>query len=191
MTEEETELWRHATRTLAPIKAKGRASDLPARADEPSSKAGRPPPRSSKPVAPEKPVPPVTLAAIPPPLTDFDRRKARQISSGKVVIDGRLDLHGLRQRDARARLRAFLFDAFAQGHRTALIITGKGEPSQPAEPQLYQPEASSRGVLRRAVPLWLEEPELRSVVSGFTVAGIRHGGNGALYVQLRKPARGR
>jgi DNA-nicking Smr family endonuclease len=191
MTEEETELWRHATRAMAPIKAKGRANDLPAGAGEPSRNASVPSSRSSKPAAPQKPVRPAALAVIPPPLSDFDRRKARQISSGKVVIDARLDLHGLRQRDAHARLRAFLLEAFAQGHRTALIITGKGEPSHPPEPQSYQPEVPSRGVLRRAVPLWLEEPELRSVVSGFTVAGIRHGGNGALYVQLRKPARGR
>jgi DNA-nicking Smr family endonuclease len=189
MTEEETELWRHATRTLAPIKAKGRAPDLPAPAGEPARKAGAPAPRTFKPAAGGKPVPPKAPAAMPRPLVEFDRRKARQISSGKVVIDARLDLHGLFQRDARARLRAFLFDAVAKGHRTVLVITGKGGPAQSADPRSDQPDAPPRGVLRRAVPLWLEEPDLREVVSSFTVAGIRHGGNGALYVQLRKPVR--
>jgi DNA-nicking Smr family endonuclease len=43
-----------------------------------------------------------------------------------------------------------------------------------------------RGVLRRNVPAWLEEPALRSIVLGYTAAGVRHGGEGALYVQLRK-----
>ena len=43
-----------------------------------------------------------------------------------------------------------------------------------------------RGVLRRSVPHWLEEPDLRAVVLGYTQAAVRHGGAGALYVQLRE-----
>jgi DNA-nicking Smr family endonuclease len=43
-----------------------------------------------------------------------------------------------------------------------------------------------RGILRRSVPQWLEEPELRGIVLGWTAAGPRHGGGGALYVRLRK-----
>ena len=41
-------------------------------------------------------------------------------------------------------------------------------------------------MLKRNVPRWLAEPELRSIVVGLTTAAIRHGGDGALYVQLRR-----
>ena len=100
----------------------------------------------------------------------------------------RLDLHGLRQRDAHARLRAFLLEAHADGLRTVLVITGKGGEEQPDRLGDLAGERQ-RGVLRRNVPHWLEEPELRAIVLSFTLAGVRHGGAGALYVQLRKGSR--
>jgi DNA-nicking Smr family endonuclease len=129
---------------------------------------------------------PPAVAQRPPPLAELDRRAVRQITSGKTAIDARLDLHGARQRDARARLTAFLVDAQAKGHRNVLVITGKGGEAGSADPlggALGEPQ---RGVLRRGVPLWLEQPELRAVVLTYTTAGTRHGGDGALYVQLRK-----
>jgi DNA-nicking Smr family endonuclease len=123
-----------------------------------------------------------------PPLADFDRRKARQIASGKVEVDARIDLHGLRQADAHARLRAFLLEAHARGFKTVLVITGKGG-EEPADRLGDLAGERQRGVLRRNVPHWLGEPELRVIVLSFTPAGVRHGGAGALYVQLRKGGR--
>ena len=67
-----------------------------------------------------------------------------------------IDLHGLRQEEARRRLLAFLHDCQASGKKTAIVITGKGGPN----PAL----AGERGVLRRAVPLWLAMPDLRALV---------------------------
>jgi DNA-nicking Smr family endonuclease len=58
-----------------------------------------------------------------------------------------------------------------------LVITGKGRTSA---------AASERGVLRRQVPLWLSLPEFRSLVVGFEEAHIGHGGEGALYVRIRR-----
>ena len=83
---------------------------------------------------------------------------------------------GTSTRRIRARLRAFLRDAHANGHRTVLVITGKGKLG--AE--------SDRGVLRRQVPQWLALPEFRALVVGFEEAHIGHGGEGALYVRLRR-----
>lgn len=123
------------------------------------------------------------------PLAEFDRRAVRQIASGKVVIDARLDLHGLRQRDARVELHAFLRAAQARGHKTVLVITGKGAPSGEPDYLAGALGTQQRGILRRSVPQWLEEPDLRYVVLSYTSAGTRHGGDGALYVQLRKAAR--
>jgi DNA-nicking Smr family endonuclease len=57
-----------------------------------------------------------------------------------------------------------------------LVITGKGKLGAESE----------RGVLRRQVPQWLRQPEFRSLVVGFEEAHIGHGGEGALYVRIRR-----
>jgi DNA-nicking Smr family endonuclease len=106
----------------------------------------------------------------------------RQVGAGKVPIDASLDLHGLHQEAAHARLRAFLVSCHANGHRMVLVITGKGG----GRPQEAPPGARARGVLRSSVPQWLEEPEFRTIVLGYAAAGVRHGGEGALYIRLRK-----
>ncbi|HSR79653.1 MAG TPA: Smr/MutS family protein, partial [Hyphomicrobiaceae bacterium] len=120
-----------------------------------------------------------------PPLANFDRRKARQIASGKAEVDARIDLHGLDQREAYLRLRGFLANAHARGDRLVLVITGKGGGE--ALDRLGELAGERRrGVLRRNLPQWLEEPQFREMVSSFTQASARHGGAGALYVQLRR-----
>jgi DNA-nicking Smr family endonuclease len=67
-----------------------------------------------------------------------------------------------------------------------LVITGKGAPQRTAHDEKLEREGVERGVLRRNVPRWLAEPELAPIVIGFTTAAIKHGGEGALYVHLRK-----
>jgi DNA-nicking Smr family endonuclease len=108
----------------------------------------------------------------------------RQVAAGKVAIGDHLDLHGMRQDEAHARLRAFLLRSQANGHRMVLVITGKGAGTGRHDEQPFG--ATPRGVLRRSVPQWLEEPELRAIVLSYAPAGVRHGGEGALYVRLRK-----
>jgi DNA-nicking Smr family endonuclease len=118
----------------------------------------------------------------------------RQVASGRVSIDATLDLHGLHQNAAHARLRAFLVSSQAKGHRMVLVITGKGggvrslapQPRSDRERDGEQSDPSARGVLRRSVPQWLEESEFRAVVLSYAAAGVRHGGDGALYIRLRK-----
>jgi DNA-nicking Smr family endonuclease len=189
VTPDEAALWDHATRSLAPVKVKPRVTEtapaVPARSPEstpPLQPASKSAPKAVPRLAPTPPRRP------PPPLprTDLDRRHTRRIASGKVEIDARIDLHGLRQSDAHMRLRGFLLDAHARGLKTVLVITGKGGEAQKGD---YMPDAFGqprRGVLRRNVPAWLDEPDLRAVVVGYTTAGVRHGGEGALYVQLRR-----
>ena len=69
-----------------------------------------------------------------------------------------------------------------------LVVTGKGGPrrEQDAATLGFGADQPERGVLRRSVPLWLEEPELRLLVASYTTADIKHGGAGALYIHLRK-----
>lgn len=119
----------------------------------------------------------------------LDRRQARRIGAGKTDIEGRLDLHGLYQAEAHARLRAFLQRAYAGGLKTVLVITGKGREEDRSDPLRTTMGERQRGVLRRSVPLWLAQPDLSQMVLSYGAAGTRHGGAGAFYVCLRKPTR--
>jgi DNA-nicking Smr family endonuclease len=114
----------------------------------------------------------------------LDRQTSRQLEKGRLEVEARLDLHGMRQRDAHAQLRRFLETAQARGLRHVLVITGKGA-DQAASKGFY--EEDERGVLRNAVPHWLAEPDFAPLVVSFSPAPPRLGGGGALYVRLRKP----
>jgi len=186
VTPDEAELWERLARSVDKVKAKPRVASHAPPTEPPAARAAAASAKAA--VAGSKPVrqPRATSQAQrPAPLATLDRRAVRQIASGRVAIDARLDLHGVHQRDARARLRAFLLEAQAKGCRNVLVITGKGGagPADPLAGALGEPQ---RGVLRRSVPHWLEQPELHGVVLGYVAAGVRHGGDGALYVQLRK-----
>jgi len=129
---------------------------------------------------------PAKRATHAPPLADLDHRKVRRLAAGRERIDARIDLHGMRQAEAHAALRSFLLGCHASGRRNVLVITGKGGAAQRgAEPADGLFDLRERGVLKRSVPMWLAEPELRAIVVGFRTASLRHGGEGALYVQLR------
>jgi DNA-nicking Smr family endonuclease len=178
LSDEDAELWDRVARTAKPLKRRRAESPpLPAEGRQaPAPEAERQPQRPRREPAPHAP--------RQPPLARFDPKEARQLAGGKLRIEARVDLHGLTQREAHAKLRSFLADAQAKGRRHVLVITGKGTPRSEGEQPFW--EGRDRGVLRRLVPQWLSEPELRAVVVGFTTAQVRHGGEGALYVRLRR-----
>ena len=123
-----------------------------------------------KTVAARSPVKPAT-----PPLVRLEERARRRLARGLTEIDGRIDLHGMRQERAYSALIGFLRHSQLRGSKLVLVITGKGRESDDA-----------RGILRHAVPAWLARPDFRTLVVGFEEAGRRHGGAGALYVRLRR-----
>jgi len=164
---DERVLWTTVTKSVAPMR-----DALPdVEESEPPPDAPRPKraPRSAAPVAPPPPKP------APPPLQPLDRRARQRVARGREPIDGRMDLHGLTQSEAHGALLHFLHAASARGARLVLIITGKGGRG-----------GGERGVLRRQVPQWLALPDLRNLVVGFEDAHVAHGGEGALYVRLRR-----
>ena len=110
----------------------------------------------------------------PPDPGPIEPNRKRRIARAREPIGGRLDLHGLDQDQARLALVAFVLNAQAEGSRAVLVITGKGR--------------TGTGVLRRRVPEWLSQPPARSAVAGVSPAEARHGGEGALYVALKRPA---
>jgi DNA-nicking Smr family endonuclease len=111
-----------------------------------------------------------------PPMT-LDETTRRKLKRGRLDVDVKLDLHGLRQHEAHAALHEFLRRAQAGGAKLAIVVTGKGFGR------------TDGGVLRRLAPLWLQGPGLREIVVGFGEASRRHGGEGALYVRLRRADR--
>lgn len=134
---------------------------------------------------------PGTKAAIDqsPGATDFNKRKMRKLAKGRIAIDARIDLHGMRQREAHSALRSFLINAQAKGHRLVLVITGKGQSRRrDGENGGCGAAAASDepGVLRRSVPIWMAGADLAAIVVSYTSAHQRHGGGGAIYVHLRK-----
>ncbi len=189
---DDAELWHHTARTIAPLKkAKGRVH--PAAEDTPSTKPAKPnalEERSQKAVTATKKLPaappPTPVLAKRPPLETFDPKNARKLRSGKIDIDGRIDLHGMRQSEAHGALRRYLFLAHAKGKRWILVITGKGRSDRDESGHDVIDHRPERGILKRSVPLWLDEPDLRAIIISFTEAAIQHGGGGALYVHLRK-----
>ena len=191
LSSEERELWEHAARSIEPIKGKkGRVHVALEDAGEAPPRPGKhEPPKAAapkhKPVTPPPPSRVTTPPPAPAPLS-LERRKARKLGSGRIEIEGRIDLHGMRQSEAHVALIRFLQRGYVDGRRWVLVITGKGAPTRTAHDEKLEREGAERGVLRRNVPRWLAEPELAPIVIGFTTAAIKHGGEGALYVHLRK-----
>ena len=105
----------------------------------------------------------------------------KKMVKGKLSPEGRIDLHGLTLASAHPRLTRFILDAHAQGKRLVLVITGKGRDRDEDGPIPIR-----RGVLRHQVPSWLAAPPLGAVVLDIRTAHLKHGGDGAYYVYLRR-----
>ena len=158
---EDTALWQQAMRDVAPLRV-------------------RPGPLSARPPADIAPPPRSALAVAPPPAPDLpplgrfagiNRASAERLKRGKLAVEARLDLHGLTQEEAHRELAAFIAEGRLLGRRCVLVITGRG--------------AAGGGILRAAVPRWLDEPALRPHLLAIATAQPRDGGGGALYLLLK------
>jgi len=160
---EEVHLWGHVTATVRPLPGKVvPVAKTAARARTEAAPAHLPPPVK---VAAAKAGPVRPPEAIEP-------GRQRRIVRGHEPLEARIDLHGMTHDRARAALEGFLLRAWSEGCREALVITGKG--------------LRGDGVLRRFTPEWLAAPPLREIVAGVSQAHRRHGGEGALYIALKR-----
>jgi DNA-nicking Smr family endonuclease len=170
LSEEEHALWQSVARQVKPLRKKPRPPALQA-AESQADKAKSSP----------RPIPPVVAPKLAkpavPPLLPLGRRERSRLSRGRSEIDARIDLHGMTQVRAHRALLGFLQRAHSDGLTFVLVITGKGTITA---------ADSERGVLRRQVPQWLSLPEFRALVVGFEQAHLGHGGEGALYVRIRR-----
>jgi len=177
----EKALWRFAMRDALPLPGR----ELPPEAkpvaeaaivEKPAAAA--PQPRARAPAQPIA-LPKLNVASTP----GLDTRSAERLKRGQLPIEGRLDLHGMTQENARAALDHFIGEAYASGKRALLIITGKGlKPREPMHPW----DHGAGGVLKAMTPRWLNEAPNRTRVLAITEAQPRHGGSGALYVLIRR-----
>lgn len=175
ITPEDHALWVHVTKSAKPMPGRKplEAPEVIHAPDGASSPFSGSLPRS---IAVEPKLRPL------PPLSGIEKRMVRDISRGSRAIDARIDLHGMRQSEAHSALISFVHRAHVGGAKLALVITGKGGG--------LDAFGEERGVLRRLVPHWLADPVLRRMVIGFEPAGRGHGGEGALYVRIRRRREG-
>ncbi len=177
LSEEEIALWIEVAKSVA----RRRGATLPTLA-APRPAAAPAPAAGETPPPPAAPSSKLHPPAGPPPLAPLERRLKRDLARGRAAVDSALDLHGMSQAEAHHALRGFLVQAQLQGFRLVIVITGKGARTPRDDADWFH----ETGVLRRLVPHWLHEPDLRSTVLGFEEAGPGHGGGGALYVRLRR-----
>ena len=173
LSEEDVALWAHVTRGVRAYPGRKAPQPQPEPAASPPAAE-----RSASESLSKRPAQPALK-----PLAPIERRMLTALKRGHEQIHAVLDLHGLRQDEAHARLIGFLRAEQARGGRNVLVITGKGASGDAMT-------GSERGVLKRVVPHWLRLPDLRAVVLGFEEASLRHGGRGALYVRLRRAGEG-
>jgi DNA-nicking Smr family endonuclease len=185
LSDEERALWQGFARAVTPLR-RGSSGDEAIAADQ-----KRPAARPNRAVKHDTAKP-----KTPAALTQFDRRLRQRVARGQVTIDARLDLHGMTQRQAHAALIRFLHQAQTRDAKLVLVVTGKGLGSEPPSARRgrtardeHRDEDGERGVLRRQVPLWLSLPEFRRFIVSFEEAHVSHGGEGALYLRLRRRSR--
>jgi len=164
-TEAERALWGAAMRDVRRLRVE------PAPAPEPLSPASL---EAPAPAAPSPPDPAPAKRRVP---GKVDRATEERLKRGRVTVDARIDLHGMTQAQAFSALLGFVDSASHNGRRALLVITGKGAVSE------------GGGVLRRSVPGWLAASPLAGCILTVAPAHLRHGGDGALYVLLRKARR--
>ena len=104
----------------------------------------------------------------------LDRRTGLRLKRGQFPIEACLDLHGMTQREAYKSLCLFIDSQHSAGRRCIIVVTGKGRGHE------------GGGVLKTAVPKWLNAPPNRNKLLAFEYAIQKDGGSGALYVLLKR-----
>lgn len=190
LTEDELALWQAVAKSVTPLKRK-RAKKPAADEDAVSKPASSPPakkappgkrpktPKGPPPVVPAampapKPLPQLTPAPVPGAMPGIDKRQGERFRRGQLPIEGKIDLHGRTQAEAHDALQHFIERAYKAGKRQLLVITGKGMTQ------------SKSGILKTNVPRWLNEAPMRRLILAISQARPEHGGEGALYVLLKR-----
>ncbi|MEQ9556020.1 MAG: Smr/MutS family protein [Rhodospirillales bacterium] len=175
---EDDALWAMVTRDVKPLPVREARIDHPVPDPAALPPTAKPAPRSYRTTPLPEPTSMTPAAARElshGAAPGLDRRTQTNMRRGKVPVEGRLDLHGMTQTEAHRELIGFVTRAYGQGKRCVLVITGKGTR-----------DTGEIGVLRQAVPGWLNAPPLKGLIHAFDHAARPHGGQGALYILLKR-----
>ncbi|GLR79217.1 Smr/MutS family protein [Azospirillum oryzae] len=178
-TPDERRLWRLAMRDAEPMPGRAIEAEpepvatMAELVEEPVATSLAPPPTARRHPSPPGPARPSHPPLTPGSTANIDRRTGDRFRRGELEIDGRIDLHGMTQAQAHNALAAFVHRAWNEGRRCVLVITGKGS-------------FGGLGVLRQATPRWLSDPALRPMVLAIQPARPKDGGDGALYVLIKR-----
>ncbi|TCM18967.1 DNA-nicking Smr family endonuclease [Novosphingobium sp. PhB165] len=182
LTAEEAQVWAQVARTVTPLE-KRRPAPAPAELVEAKAIAApaAPPPKKVKgrvppPLAP-KPAPPKPAG---PGALQLDGSWEKRIAKGTLAPDFSLDLHGSSLDQAYLRLMHGLTQAKSMGARVVLVVTGKPRPVDAMD------RGTARGAIRAKIADWLAASEHAFDIVAVRGAHRRHGGQGALYVVLKK-----
>jgi DNA-nicking Smr family endonuclease len=190
LTDEERQLWSRIRETVTPLSGKAKEARIEEGIEEwieHPVPAPQPPERAKMPERPVFPsqrraepflppyIPPVSRPGQPAGAPMLDDATIKRLRKGRLEIDARIDLHGLTEAAAHDALLRFVRTEQRRDSRIVLVITGKGKAGE--------------GVLRRAVPLWFAEAAFKPLVGGYRKAHPAHGGEGALYLRIRRESR--
>jgi DNA-nicking Smr family endonuclease len=189
LSEEERALWSRVTETAEPLvpagtqhkplyKIEKKPNEVLIADPIPAFRVGQ---RVKKPLSSTKLTPSISEQLSQNPV-QMDKKAYGKMKAGKLVPEGRLDLHGMTLEQAHPRLNRFIMDAYSNGKRLVLVITGKGKHKEDTGPIPMR-----LGVLKHQVPQWLQQGVLKPIVLQVTTANQKHGGSGAYYVYLRRP----
>ena len=177
--EDESDLFRRAMRDVKPLKQ--RTTRIRSEKIAPSRTSGTPETATTKQTLRSRSAAPAaTFPKSNAPtlqhgdMAGLDRRTGQRFKRGQLPVEARLDLHGMTQTEAHRALGAFLSGQQTAGRRCVIVVTGKGVGKE------------GGGVLRNAVPRWLNEAPNREKVLAFEYARQNDGGVGALYVLLKR-----
>ncbi len=109
----------------------------------------------------------------------------KELRRGKVKIDRKLDLHGYSLVEAYEKFKNEVEKNYNKNKRCLLVITGKGvhkkiENKEDASPKLFY------GKIKNSIINWINEDGLKKYILTYQNAGIEHGGDGAVFIYLRK-----
>lgn len=182
LSPEEAALWAKLAQTVRPLDPlrSGDAKLAKAGSQAVAPKASEPAGKST--AALHQPV-----AGLSPPKaadrgkTGLDSHWERRLARASSEPDFTLDLHGHNLDQAWHRLDAGLVQAKAMGARLVLVVTGKSRPVEAAD------RGARRGAIRAKILDWLAAGQHASDIAAVRNAHRRHGGNGALYLVLKRP----
>jgi DNA-nicking Smr family endonuclease len=180
-------LWTEVTRSISPLRQRRTLLEFAGDGPLPLPDATPPRPKPDKKLAMQPFLPSYQAdgrsgKAHTEPGRIIEPKLRRKLTRGRIEIDGTLDLHGMRQAEARLALNRYIMARHARGDRTILVITGKGLKKIDNDAA----RIVEKGILRAMLPIWLSEPGLAPLIAGWDSAAQGHGGEGAFYVRLRR-----